>query len=163
MKQRDLNKKPGSYTSTADYDRGEEANVPKKVVKSSSNVLSRNTPAHTKAQGSKSMKKLSLQTTKPQGYYASRNTLVTKDNYPAPRQEGERTVKLTEYQKKELLKQKQTVTRLKDEKSQILVRIREIALEDKETSNAIYEIEKEVQALTKTLTNLVPQPKVKGK
>ena len=69
----------------------------------------------------------------------------------APRQEGERTVKLTEY--KELLKQKQTVTRLKDEKSQILVRIREIALEDKETSNAIYEIE-EVQALTKTLTNL---------
>ena len=44
LKQRDLNKKPGSYTSTADYDRGEEANVPKKVVKSSSNVLSRNTP-----------------------------------------------------------------------------------------------------------------------
>ena len=126
----------------------------KKSCKSSSNVLSRNTPAHTKAQGNKSMKKLSLQTIEPQGQYASRNMLITKEDYQAPRQEGERTVKLTEYQKKELLKQKQTVTRLKDEKSQILVRIREIASEDKETSNAIYEIEKEVQALTKTLTNL---------
>ena len=109
------------------------------------------------------MKKLSLQKVKPQGHYASRNTLITKDDYPAPRQEGERTVKLTEYQKKELLKQKQTVTRLKDEKSQILVRIREIALEDKETSNAIYEIEKEVHALTKTLTNLGAAAESKGK
>ena len=89
--------------------------------------------------------------------------LITKEDYQAPRQEGERTVKLTEYQKKELLKQKQTVTRLKDEKSQILVRIREIASEDKETSNAIYEIEKEVQALTKTLTNLGAAAASKGK
>ena len=41
---------------------------------------------------------------KPQHDYSAHNILVTKNDYPPPKQEGERTVKLTAYQKKELLK-----------------------------------------------------------
>ena len=67
------------------------------------------------------------------------------------------------YQKKELLKQKETVTRLKDEKSRILQLIRDIVLTDKSTESKIYEIEKEVQGLTNTLTNLGAAAEVKGR
>ena len=100
---------------------------------------------------------------KPQHDYSAHNILVTKNDYPPPKQEGERTVKLTAYQKKELLKQKETLTRLKDEKSRILQLIRDIVLTDKSTESKIYEIEKEVQGLTNTLTNLGAAAEVKGR
>ena len=100
---------------------------------------------------------------KPQHDYSAHNILVTKNDYPPPKQEGERTVKLTAYQKKELLKQKETLTRLKDEKSRILQLIRDIVLIDKSTESKIYEIEKEVQGITSTLTNLGAAAEVKGR
>jgi hypothetical protein len=116
-----------------------------------------------KSLSTKKLNKTPPQTIKPNKDFSSNNILVTKDDYAPPKQEGERTVKLTDYQKKELLKQKDTLTRLKDEKSQILLLIRDLIFTDKATHTKIHEIEKEMQGLTNALTNLGAAAEVKGK
>ena len=84
----------------------------------------------------------------------SKNILITKEQFPAPQQEGERTKRLTAYQTKELKKQQSKVTKLKDEKSAVLSKIRDGKVSAELQKKSLREFEILITASQKALTNL---------